>query len=294
MMQENALTHAAALAYSGLISLDCLPDCIAEAAQAVREEAPAGGVHGMISDWPPVYMNIAQKVDCRLIILCGLVIAWLFLSATPVVLAQVGPLEAQVRSVTGSPRFYPQSRPGVFPLRRMDQIELGSTIVTDHNSSVLIQLVDGSQIKILQDSKVVLREFSATASVRELLEIWYGRVQVKIHHVGGKPNPYRLNSPSASIAVRGTEFIVDVLQNGETTVYVQEGQVEVWPLNKPENKRLVTPGGTVIVRPGGDISLAIPGPGSELNGITRFNSDIGSIYQASVDSLVQSTKMSPP
>ncbi|MBO0723048.1 MAG: hypothetical protein J2P41_19645, partial [Blastocatellia bacterium] len=84
-----------------------------------------------------------------------------------------------------------------------------------------------------------------------------------------------------------------VLQNGETTVYVQEGQVEVWPLNKPENKRLVTPGGSVIVRPGGDISLAIPGPGSELNGRIRFNSDIGDIYQTSVDSLVQSTDLSP-
>ncbi|MBO0720527.1 MAG: FecR domain-containing protein [Blastocatellia bacterium] len=199
-----------------------------------------------------------------------------------------------MRSVTGSAHFYPKSRPGHFPLRRLDQIELGSTIVTDRNSSVLIQLGDGSQIKVLQNSKVVLREFSAAASVPELLEIWSGRVQVRIHHVGSKPNPYRLNSPSASIAVRGTEFIVDVQQNGETTVYVQEGQVEVWPRNNPENKRLVTPGGSVIVRPGGDISLAIPGPGSELNGITRFNSDIGSIYQASVDSLVQSTKMSPP
>ncbi|MBO0798296.1 MAG: FecR domain-containing protein, partial [Blastocatellia bacterium] len=187
----------------------------------------------------------------------------------------------------------PKSRSGIFPLRRMDKIELGSIILTHSNERVVIKLSDESLITVLQNSRVVLNEFPAAATVRELLRIDFGRVQVKIHHYGGKPNPYQLNSPSASIAVRGTEFIVDVLQNGETTVYVQEGQVEVWPLNNPENKRLVTPGGTVIVRPGGDISLALPGPGSELNGRTRFNRDIGEIYQNSVDSLVQSTDLSP-
>ncbi|MBO0720526.1 MAG: sigma-54-dependent Fis family transcriptional regulator [Blastocatellia bacterium] len=49
---ENALTHAAALSSNGLVTLECLPDYIAEAAQAVREETPASGVHNIISDWP--------------------------------------------------------------------------------------------------------------------------------------------------------------------------------------------------------------------------------------------------
>jgi hypothetical protein len=34
-----------------------------------------------------------------------------------------------------------------------------------------------------------------------------------------------------------------MLPSGETLVVVREGQVEVWPHNNPNNKRLITPGG---------------------------------------------------
>jgi hypothetical protein len=136
----------------------------------------------------------------------------------------------------------------------------GNIIETGRNGRVVISLSDGGQITVLPNSKVILKDFLVAHSARELLEILMGRVLVKIHHVGGKPNPYRLNSPAASIAVRGTEFIVDVLPSGETLVLVREGQVEVWPRNNPGNKRLVTPGGRVIVRPGGDIGSTFPGP----------------------------------
>jgi FecR protein len=211
----------------------------------------------------------------------------LFLLTVPAVLAQGGFVQAYVSSVKGKPQLSSKTRPGVFTIKRMDKLEPGSTIKTDDISRVVISLGDRSQITVLPNSVVVLKDYPAASSVRELLYIVVGRVIVKIHHIGGKPNPYRLNSPAASIAVRGTEFIVDVLQNGETLVVVREGQVEVWPHSNPGNKRLITPGGSVIVRPGGDISLAFPGPGGELNGRVRFNRDLAGEYQRSVDSLVQ-------
>jgi hypothetical protein len=105
----------------------------------------------------------------------------------------------------------------------------------------------------------------------------FGRVLVKIHHVGGKPNPYRLSSPAASIAVRGTEFIVDVQLGGETLVIVREGLVEVSSRNNPNNKRLVTPGGRVTVQPGGGISSAFPGPRRFLENVAQNSNDISPI-----------------
>ncbi|MGH9769976.1 MAG: FecR family protein, partial [Blastocatellia bacterium] len=197
-------------------------------------------------------------------------------------------------SVTGIARMYidPQSR--AFALKRNDQLEPGNIIETDLNGRVVISLTDGGQITVLPNSKVILKNFQVAHSARELLDIMVGRVLVKIRHFGGKPNPYRLNSPAASIAVRGTEFIVDVITGGETLVVVREGQVEVWPHNNPNNKRLVAPGGRVIVRPGGDISSAFPGPGSELNGRTRFYGNLEDDYQRSVDSIAQnSNEISP-
>jgi FecR protein len=216
----------------------------------------------------------------------------LFLLTSPVVSAQG--LQAQIRSITGRVELRSKSRPGIFAIKPKDRLEPGSIIVTGNNGRVVISLDDGSQVTVFPNSRVVLKDYPAVGSVREFLEIQLGRVLVKIYHSGGKPNPYRLNSPSASIAVRGTEFIVDVLQNGETLVAVQEGQVEVWPHNNPGNKRLITPGGSVIVRPGGDISLAFPGPGGELNGRVRFNRTLEGEYQHSVDSLVQNSINIPP
>jgi FecR protein len=217
----------------------------------------------------------------------------LFLLAAIGAQAQGGFVRARVRSFNGVARIYAQ--PGVFAPKINQLLEPGNKIETGQNGRVVISLNDGgSQITVLPNSNVVLKNFRDAQSVRELLEIIVGRVIVKIHHIGGKPNPYRLNSPAASIAVRGTEFIVDVLPGGETLVLVREGLVEVWSHNNPDNKRMVTPGSRVIVRPGGDISSAFPGPGSGLNGRTRFNLNLGEDYQRSVDSVAQnSNEISP-
>jgi FecR protein len=232
-------------------------------------------------------MKFVGTVHYRSIILYSTLIISLLLLASPVILAQG--IQAHVRSVTGIAQLSDKTRPGVFTIKRKDRLEPWSTIETGYNGRVVISLTDGSQITVLPNSKVVLKDYPTAHSARELLDILIGRVVVKIHHIGGKPNPYRLNSPSASIAVRGTEFIVDVLQNGETLVVVREGQVEVWPHSNPDNKRLVTPGGKVIVRPGGDISMAFPGPGGELNGRSRLNRGLSGAFQHSVDSLVQNS-----
>jgi hypothetical protein len=218
----------------------------------------------------------------------------LFLLLAPEARAQGNFVRAQVRSVTGIARMYISPQSVAFPLKRNDRLEPGNIIETDLNGRVVISFTDGGQITVLPNSKVVLKNFLVAHSAREMLDIMVGRVLVKIRHLGGKPNHYRLNSPAASIAVRGTEFIVDVLPSGETLVVVWEGRVEVWPHNNPNNKRLITPGGRVIVRPGGDISSAFPGPGSELNGRTRFYGNLESDYQRSVDSIAQnSNEISP-
>jgi DNA-binding NtrC family response regulator len=49
---ENALTHAAALASKGQITLDCLPEHIAETARARNEEATTAPPNDIIADWP--------------------------------------------------------------------------------------------------------------------------------------------------------------------------------------------------------------------------------------------------
>jgi hypothetical protein len=99
-------------------------------------------------------------------------------------------------------------------------------------------------VVVSPESVVTLKDFRAASSLRELFEITLGMVRVKINHFAGKPNPYRMNSPTASIAVRGTEFTIEVDASGATQVTVIEGSVEVTSLTDPARSVLLQAGQT--------------------------------------------------
>lgn len=158
---------------------------------------------------------------------------------------------ARVTSVTGTALLSMAGAPQ-FALSRGYVLNPGDAIDTRGGGRVVIDLSDGSLVIVQPDSIVNFKDFQAASSVRELFEITLGRVRVTIHHLGGRPNPYRMNTPTASIAVRGTEFSVAVDSRGETRVAVYEGAVEVISLADPSQKVLLEPGRGVLVIPGQD------------------------------------------
>jgi hypothetical protein len=180
--------------------------------------------------------------------------------------AQVTPVEARVASVSGAALV---SNGGQAPTaaQRGDVLFPGEEIDTRGGGHLTIELTDGSLVLVRPGSRVLLKDFRAANTLRELFEVLLGRVRVKINHFGGKPNPYRINSPTASIAVRGTEFSVAVNGVGDTEVIVYEGLVEVTSLSNPENKVLVHPGQGVIVRPNQDIRFFAFSPAGEIGGL---------------------------
>ena len=71
-------------------------------------------------------------------------------------------------------------------------------------------------------------------SLRDLLDLFVGRIKVHIQRLGGEPNPNRIMTPTAMISVRGTIFDVSVNDDDETTIVsVEEGSVEVRHALKP-------------------------------------------------------------
>jgi hypothetical protein len=105
-----------------------------------------------------------------------------------------------------------------------DELRAGDTIITGKNGKLVLGLSDGSQAVIAPKTTVVIKELSG--SPRALFNVIRGKTRVHIEKLGGQPNPYRVNTPTAVIAVRGTIF--DVLVEGdETQVFLHEGEVEV-------------------------------------------------------------------
>jgi hypothetical protein len=202
---------------------------------------------------------------CEILILSAIALACTAIPAR----AQVTPVEARVASVSGAALI---SNGGQVPTaaQRGEVLFPGEEIDTRGGGHLAIELTDGSLVLVRPGSRVLLKDFQAASTLREMFEVLLGRVRVKINHFGGKPNPYRINSPTASIAVRGTEFSVAVNGVGDTEVIVYEGLVEVTSLSNPQNKVLVHPGQGVIVRPNQDIRFFAFGSGPPFYSLSGF------------------------
>lgn len=208
--------------------------------------------------------------------------------------AQSSFVEAEARTVRGEVLRGSPAQPAPAQLKRGDRLSPGDTIETRRNGYLVIGLSDGSQVTVLAGTRLRLLDFRQARSMRELLDLSVGRVKVKIQHLFNTPNPYRVTSPAASIAVRGTEFLVDVQTSGETTVSVIEGRVDVSSFAQPNEIRSLTAGQQVIVRVDGRIGLAVPGPGLNDRSLIGANignpvTQLGAAYQRSVDAVAQNS-----
>src|SRR5215475_6452924 len=181
-----------------------------------------------------------------------------------VAMAQGQALDARVASVNGPALRRNNQR--AFILSRGDLLNPGDEIDTRGGGRVVIELTDGSVVVIHPNSRIAIRDYRSAASLREMFRILVGRVRVKIAHYGGKPNPYRINSPTASILVRGTEFGVAVEPSGDTRVEVYEGLVEVQSLSDPRRRALLSAGRGALVKRNKDIRFFTPGGGGNGGG----------------------------
>src|SRR5262245_57707487 len=108
-------------------------------------------------------------------------------------------VDARVSSVKGTALRRANQR--AFILARGDSLNPGDEIDTRGGGRVVIELTDGSVVVIHPNSRIVISNYRAATSLREMFRILIGRVRIKVAHYGGKPNPYRVNTPTASILV---------------------------------------------------------------------------------------------
>lgn len=128
-----------------------------------------------------------------------------------------------------------------------DQLNAGDRIVTGWRGRLVLGLTDGSQAIIGEQTTVEIKDLGR--SPRELFHVLRGKTRIYIEKLGGKPNPYRINTPTAVIAVRGTLFDV-IAKKNETEVFVYEGEVAVSRLNAPEQLVILSAGQMTRVKQG--------------------------------------------
>jgi hypothetical protein len=183
----------------------------------------------------------------KLFAICLVVSALWLLNATSVlaqelvsakVLSAEGPVE--IRRPSGA-----QLRLEPVAFKPSDELRAGDTIVTGRKGRLVLGLSDGSQAVIAAQTTVVINDLSQ--SPRTLFHLLRGKTRVQIEKLGGKPNPYRVNTPTAVIAVRGTIFDVLVDDDQETQVFLHEGAVDVTNLRWPAQPIFLNAGQTIRI-----------------------------------------------
>lgn len=126
-----------------------------------------------------------------------------------------------------------------------DELRAGDTIITGKNGKLVLGLSDGSQAVIAPKTTVIIKDLSQAP--RTLFQMIKGKTRIQIEKLGGQPNPYRVNTPTAVIAVRGTIFDV-LVEEDETQVFLHEGQVAVINQTLPDQAVFLTAGLMTRVR----------------------------------------------
>jgi len=118
------------------------------------------------------------------------------------------------------------------------------TVVETGGGSMLLRLEDGSQILVRAHTHLLVQQ--PTPTERGYFQLLLGRIRALINKRTGGAPPFELGTPSAVIAVRGTQFEVIVNKRHQTQVDVFQGQVEV--IGKSSGKSVfVGPGSSTHV-----------------------------------------------
>ena len=178
----------------------------------------------------------------------GMVLALLCVAAAPACFAQLFPISqdaaAKVVEMTGDVSALRDSEK--WALNVGDSVQAQQIILTGPDGYAKFQTSDGSTFEVYPSSQVIFRK--NPGSLRDLLDLFVGRIKVHIQRLGGEPNPNRIMTPTAVISVRGTIFDVSINDDDETTIVsVEEGSVEVRHALKPGASKIVNAGESLHV-----------------------------------------------
>lgn len=119
------------------------------------------------------------------------------------------------------------------PLKLGGQVEPGWEIRTAKPGRVKLKFIDGSVMVIGDASRLKIERFQAPAGGKGRDAGFFLDVGLVNQVVAPSPDgQWRMRTPSAVTAVRGTAFMVEVNPDKVTDVHIETGAVSVEPLRK--------------------------------------------------------------
>lgn len=173
----------------------------------------------------------------------------LILLIVPSALFAQGPV--RVASLLGRVEWRAASSRNFVPLTAAAQqlVQAGDELRTGPDAQLVLELPDASYMVVSENSKLIVDD-QWNSSFRNMLNLMAGKVRFYIQRLGGRPNPYRVTTPTALIAVRGTTFEVTVDEAQFVQVRCFDGSVAVESVGLPDREVILEAGRKTSVRPG--------------------------------------------
>jgi len=121
------------------------------------------------------------------------------------------------------------------PVEKDMPLEQGDHLKTGAKGFAEILVDDGSQIRLEENSEITLSELSAdfqTKSITASVYLWFGRMLSNISRLAHSRSRFEVQTPTVVAGVRGTDFVVEVVDTKQTDVGVFDGEVAVAGLDR--------------------------------------------------------------
>ncbi len=158
-------------------------------------------------------------------------IAALVVVALPMA-ASAAPVDATVKSVSGSVQSAPPGSTTFAPLSAGTKLPSGTTIKTGPDSEAIIVTTPGTAIRVDESTSLTISDMAFAkdqnnvAQRKATVNLTSGTVSSLIDHSTPDVTDFVVRTPQGSAAARGTFYGVTV-KDGHTYLKVQEGKVGV-------------------------------------------------------------------
>jgi hypothetical protein len=136
-------------------------------------------------------------------------------------------------------------------LSRRSDIYVGDRITTGTSSQVQLRMKDGAMIALGANAEFVVKAYSEASKGDKKDEAVLSLVKGGLRTISGKieKSTFAMNTPTATLGIRGTVFDVYVRPDGSTVVILRDGIVMV--VGKVGGQEQLTkPGTAVVINPG--------------------------------------------
>ena len=141
---------------------------------------------------------------------------------------RAGALEVEAYSVTGDVQMAKSGSAKWLPVTKGVLIESNYTVRTGADGAAILRWMSGNAIKLSPMTSLNIEKLDQAAGAETtLLNLSSGRVYARAKKLAGDKSSFKIKTPTALAAVRGTEFMAEVTADGKTLLAVMEGQILV-------------------------------------------------------------------